>query len=221
MSAVVPTRYLIPLRFRIHCWEGCETELKYLDQIGPNRGIAVDVGANLGLYAYHMARWYDEVFAFEANDDLTELLRAYGADTIHVISKGLSSHSGPATLHIPVVRGRAATGWATLNPDTYPNVDTFIRKSVTVCCLDDYELDNVGLIKIDVEGHEYEVIRGARKTIDRSRPHVIVEIKPQHAKAIWRFFDERNYVMTRAEDLIGIPSKRNNCIFVPHESIRR
>jgi len=215
LSAIAPAPYLIPLRFRIHMWEDCETELRYLNQIGPNQGVAVDVGANFGLFAYHMSQWYDEVYAFEVNSKLTKPLEAYGASNIHVVEKGLSSETRQAVLHIPVARGETLTGWATLDPETYPNVQTFIQKKVEVCCLDDYELENVGLIKIDVEGHEFEVLKGAEATIAGSRPHVIVEIKPQHVNAIWRFFAERDYDMTRAENLIGVSSKKNNYIFVP------
>lgn len=215
VSFAVPSRYQIPLRFRLHMWEDCETELQYLDQIGPNEGTAVDIGANVGLFAYHMAQWYDEVYAFEVNEALTKLLEAFDADNIHVINKGCSSRTGQATLHIPSVRDEALTGWATLDPETYPSVQTYIQKDVKVCRLDDYELQEVGLIKIDVEGHELDVIKGAEATITRSRPHVIAEIKPQHVNAIWRFFAERNYDMTRAEHLIGVPSKSSNYIFVP------
>jgi FkbM family methyltransferase len=214
-SAIAPASQLIPLRFNIHMWEDCEAELRYLDQIGPNQGIAVDAGANLGLFAYHMSKWYNEVYAFEVNDECTTSLEAYGADNIHVINKGLSSESGKAVLHIPIAEGEPLTGWATLDPETYPNVQNFTQKNVKVCRLDDYELSNVGLIKIDVEGHEYEVLKGAEETISQSRPHVIAEIKPQHVNTIWRFFAERSYDMTRSKNLIGVSSKRNNYIFVP------
>jgi hypothetical protein len=43
-------------------------------------------------------------------------------------------------------------------------------------CLDSFNFDTVDLIKIDVEGHEYQVVKGALKTIQRCRPAVVVEI---------------------------------------------
>ena len=215
VSALAPDRYLIPLRFRIHMWENCETELRYLDLIGPNQGIAIDAGANLGLYAYHMSLLYDEVYAFEVNDDLTGMLEAYQADNVRVINKGLSSETGKARLHIPVSQGKPLTGWATLDPEIYPNVRHFKRKEVEICRLDDYELQQVGLIKIDVEGHEFEVLKGVEETITRCRPHIIAEVKPQYVNVIWRFFAERDYNMTQSQQLIGKPSKKNNYIFLP------
>jgi len=46
---------------------------------------------------------------------------------------------------------------------------------VPVKRLDDLHLDDVGLVKIDVEGHELAVLRGAADTLTRNRPAVLVE----------------------------------------------
>ena len=46
--------------------------------------------------------------------------------------------------------------------------------------LDDQHLDNVGLIKIDVEGHELAVLHGAADTLTRNRPAVVVEAEERH-----------------------------------------
>ena len=196
-------------------WEDCETELRHLEKIGPNKGVAIDIGANLGLFAYKMSRWYDEVYAFEINDDLTQLLEAYRAENIHVINKGVSSKTGHAVLHIPVVQGEALTGWATLNPNIYPNVERFDQKEVEICRLDDYNFGEVGLIKIDVEGHELEVIEGAIETILKSKPFIIAEIKTKKVGKIRNLLKDNGYTITNSGDVVGVPSKKNNYIFKP------
>src|SRR5205823_431391 len=48
---------------------------------------------------------------------------------------------------------------------------------VPVKKLDDYRFDQVGFIKIDVEGHEQAVIEGAFETIARSKPVILVEVE--------------------------------------------
>ena len=48
--------------------------------------------------------------------------------------------------------------------------------------LDDYEFSNVGFIKIDVEGHEHEVLEGATITIKRNMPNLLVEMEEKHNK---------------------------------------
>jgi hypothetical protein len=46
--------------------------------------------------------------------------------------------------------------------------------------LDYYGLEDVGFLKIDVEGHELAVLRGATETISRSYPSILVEAEDRH-----------------------------------------
>lgn len=62
------------------------------------------------------------------------------------------------------------------DPDGSPQTSLRIPKMR----LDDYELGEVGFIKIDVEGHELAVLRGAQKTIRASMPNLLVEIEERH-----------------------------------------
>ncbi|HUZ11388.1 MAG TPA: FkbM family methyltransferase [Caulobacteraceae bacterium] len=62
--------------------------------------------------------------------------------------------------------------------------------SVPVARLDDFQLPPIGFIKIDVEGHEEAVLQGARETIGRNRPALMIEIEERHNRgAIERVFD--------------------------------
>jgi hypothetical protein len=46
--------------------------------------------------------------------------------------------------------------------------------------LDSYALEDVGFVKIDVEGHELAALRGAEQTLRRCRPLVLVEVEDRH-----------------------------------------
>jgi FkbM family methyltransferase len=212
----LPKRWHLPLRYALDLRGACEPELRYLSALGPNEGTAVDIGANAGIYSYALARLYDTVYAFEPNPYLLDMLRAYASDDIHVSACGLSDTSGKAVLHIPQVRGQDLTGWATLDPAVYPTVDHFRTLPVTVKTLDSQGLQNVCFIKMDVEGHELQVLEGARETIGRCRPHVLVEIKPQHLVRAHAFFDTFGYDITRLDQINGRNPSGNNFIFVPH-----
>lgn len=64
--------------------------------------------------------------------------------------------------------------------------------------LDDFELTNVGFIKIDVEGHELAVLRGASKTIEREQPNLMVEVEGNDDRddlidAVIDYFRQRSY----------------------------
>jgi hypothetical protein len=62
--------------------------------------------------------------------------------------------------------------------------------------LDEYELD-VGFIKIDVEGHELAVLDGAKGTIEKSRPNMLVECNDEHnpgaVRKLARWLDDAEY----------------------------
>ena len=68
---------------------------------------------------------------------------------------------------------------------------------VDMKCLDDYKFDNVGFIKIDVEGHEEAVLNGAKNTIIHNEPSFIIEIeerhKPNSISTVSKFFKEHAY----------------------------
>ena len=75
--------------------------------------------------------------------------------------------------------------------------------------LDSYNFQEVDIIKIDVEGFEYDVMLGAKNTIDRCRPVVQVEMvygQPHRfgytVHDILKYFEDRDYVMTLADGTI-------------------
>uniref|UniRef100_UPI001916C781 FkbM family methyltransferase n=1 Tax=Mycobacterium paraintracellulare TaxID=1138383 RepID=UPI001916C781 len=72
-----------------------------------------------------------------------------------------------------IVPGRSTID--TDNELTDVNGDDIRRIDVPVKRLDDLHLDDIGLIKIDVEGHELAVLRGATQTLTRNRPAIVVE----------------------------------------------
>jgi FkbM family methyltransferase len=59
------------------------------------------------------------------------------------------------------------------------------KEKVTIKRLDDLDLDNISLIKIDVEGYELEVFEGGQETIQRNRPVILIEI--------WKKYNEKYF----------------------------
>ena len=211
----LPLRWHLPVRHMISVASEAERELVHLKELGPNTGVAVDVGANIGVYSYALSRLYDHVYAFEINPELLTMLIGYRSTHIDVIPKGLSSQSGNAVLHIPQVRDQDLTGWATLSPDVYPTVKEFRRIPVEAVTLDSYGLEHVRFIKMDIEGHEPAALEGAEETIRRCRPHVLIEIKPQHLLQIHAFFDQLGYEIKRLNQIVDAEPSGNNFLFIP------
>jgi FkbM family methyltransferase len=162
-----------------------------------------------------MARLFSKVYAFEINEGIATDLAAYQSEKIEIIHCGLSSQEGDLTLHIPVLKGLALHGWASLQPGNCPDTQDHVTKAVHVRALDSFSIRDVSLIKIDVEGHEVEVLRGAVETISASRPVVLVEIKDQNVQQVSSFFKDLNYQETSLEQLCGVKGAGENRIYRP------
>jgi FkbM family methyltransferase len=139
---------------------------------------------------------------------------------IQVINAGLSSISGNKVLHVPVSNnGFLMSGWGTLDPANLPPEVGEIRQiEVQVKPLDEFTLSDVTFIKIDVEGHDVEVLTGASETIKRWRPYVLVEVGTRNLQTVDRYFDAIAYRKVNFAELIGVPGSDQNRIYIPAES---
>jgi FkbM family methyltransferase len=145
----------------------------------PDR-IAIDVGANMGIYAFAMAKYARQVIAFEPNTDLWPFLRRFLGSNVRLEDAALSDTPGQAEFR--VVAGN--TGVATIEANNPLSMigrpETISVRSVATRTLDSFGLTDVSFIKIDVEGHEEAVLAGGRETIAACRPAVLVEAEDRH-----------------------------------------
>jgi FkbM family methyltransferase len=146
---------------------------------------AVDVGAHIGFFTMHMAAAVGpagRVHAFEpfdANADLLERSIAENGFGDRVVFRRAAAGlaSGTATLTFP--RETLNSGGAyLLRAGTAPLTGN-LTSQVEVVALDDAGLRRpVRLIKMDVEGAEPQVVRGARRLLREDRPIIVSEIHP-------------------------------------------
>jgi FkbM family methyltransferase len=161
---------------RINRAKASEYELEILKKLTSREKISVDVGANIGLYTMTLIPLSAKVIAFEPIPALyTELLRNYHNATIHQVA--LSNSDGTGVLAIPR-QGHALA--AIDGKGSVESDDECERVIVTKKRLDFYNLQPVGFLKIDVEGHEELVIEGAIQTIERDKPNLLVELEERH-----------------------------------------
>jgi FkbM family methyltransferase len=136
----------------------------------------VDVGAHIGFYAVGLAPRFDRVLAFEPSRFQHQWLRRNvqlnGYDHIDIAQAALGDERGNATLHVLSYEG----GLNSLAPDVASQYQPIDAYTVPVEVLDDHGLTDVDLMKIDVEGYELPVLRGAAKTIAASRPLILIEV---------------------------------------------
>lgn len=217
----LPRRNRLPFIYWLYHFAGfVEPELRHLEALCPARDAAIDVGANIGLFSYRLARIFRKVYAFEINDELLVDLAAYNPGNIEIVSTGLSSTDSETTLYIPVCRNLPLSGWGSLSRDNCPQAETHLTKPVRVRPLDSYSLHGVSFIKIDVEGHEVDVLRGAADTISKNQPIVLVEVKEQNRDRVSSFFRDLSYTETSLERICGTAGSAENHIFLPRQATR-
>jgi FkbM family methyltransferase len=227
LSKAVPRRLDLPLAY----WNqrrlgGIEREILYARRWARPGGVAVDIGANSGLYTYELARWFDRVEALEPNVQVSQRIRDWGRTNVNLRSVGASSSAHRAILHVPVSeRGVEYAGWGSLYPDSLESPASVRSASIELVSLDSLQLQNVAFIKIDVEGHEQDVLEGAQETIRRCRPVVLVEVKPQSRVFVLPYFRKlhHNLYFLQGSALELLPNglsndnwPRENVFAVPH-----
>ena len=175
--ALFPSQLYMWRLIRKHLRKG-EAELKLLPQLVAREKIAIDIGANKGVYTHMLSRICHRVEAFEPNPKIYHILQRSLPANVTAHQVALSDRTGTAQLIVPMYRGGFSNQTASLNPRKRNEGARSV--SVPQCKLDSYGFSNVGFIKIDVEGFERAVLAGARETIVRERPVMLVEIEEQH-----------------------------------------
>ena len=170
------------LGMRKHFWHEYlhtgEWELRELNKYVRRDGVALDVGASTGVYAYHLSRMARYVYAFEPIPEDAERIRRLRVRNIVVENVALSSREGQAKLRIPLVSTKGENkGMASLEPRVVADERLSRTIDVPLRRLDNYEFKNICFIKIDVEGHEEDVLDGGRETIASDRPCLLIEIE--------------------------------------------
>jgi FkbM family methyltransferase len=158
-------------------------------------GTIVDAGAHDGRLTLPLARLPgSQVVAFEPLPPTFARLRqavsvAWGGEVpshVTLRQEALAECSGTTTISAPRISGVLQDEWASISKDyaalreADPRIEAVESWSVPMLSLDDACLAEVAAIKIDVEGAELEVLRGAWMTLRRWRPSLSIEIEERH-----------------------------------------
>jgi FkbM family methyltransferase len=183
MSAKTLARRFLPLPafsrlvyFR-DCWMTGEWELRELHRIVPKQGLAIDVGANVGVYSYRLKRLGHRVVSFEPDPAYQERLKSLLGPDARIEAVALSSAGGSGVMRVPNLGEAYGGGRASLSDEVVPDDMVSTSYDATLRTLDSYDFDDVAFLKIDVEGHEEDVLAGAAKTLERSTPTILIEIE--------------------------------------------
>lgn len=148
--------------------------LKNMDQ-----QVALDIGANIGNHSIFFASLFGQVHSFEPNPRTFELLKFNAAQ------------AGNVTPHRLGLSDADVIGTLRVNPTNIGGTSVELadavgapadRETISLTTLDTFAathtLGHIGLIKIDTEGFEARVLRGASSVIDANRPVIMFELSP-------------------------------------------
>lgn len=174
--------------------------LKFL--VKPN-SIFFDIGANKGEYAYYAEKLMDakNIYLFEPEKKLNKQLKGI-FKSCHVFDIALSDTKGTHQFKIPVINGVIDNCLSSLEVNNKEDNETeAIIYEVKTDTLDNFTKEkNVfpDLIKIDVEGHELSVLKGAENYIANHHPTLIIEIEQRHHNnieidSVFEIFKNKGY----------------------------
>ncbi len=156
--------------------DGGEPELAMLGSLVGRGGVAVDIGANEGVYAYALSELGAVVHAFEANPEFAAFAADMLGNRAEVYQLALSNETGEASFFVPLAADGSELHLAGNLKNSHSQFDRQTVIKVGVRTLDAFDLRGVQFIKVDVEGSELEVLEGARETIARDHPGLLLEL---------------------------------------------
>ena len=175
--------FIVPdwLRIRERAWREKrkgEKEIKIIPNLLVNCNRAIDIGANVGVWSYWLSKYAKQVESFEPNPKIFNVLKNIKIKNVNSYNIALSNKSGSVDLLVPKGSKGFSNQGASLSSIKVQGEHK--RISIEAKCLDEYNFLDVDFIKIDVEGHEHEVIEGAQETIKKFKPTMVIEMEEKH-----------------------------------------
>jgi FkbM family methyltransferase len=152
--------------------------IKWLESLNSKeifQGFVLDIGANIGNHSLFFSDYFTGIFSYEPNPLIYKLLlfNANLVNNVKCFNIGISSSESNSFLKF----NKTNVGGGRIEQIINNNSNEF-QHTVNLNTIDNLiEIENISikLIKIDVEGHEFEALMGAEKTIKNNKPIIIFE----------------------------------------------
>jgi len=170
--------------------------------------IAIDIGAYIGTHSLPMSKLCKKVYSFEANSDIY-LYHIKNIALNHIVNivphcVALSDSKSEVSFYkrddgTSRISNRHQRGQpVTLQSDL---LSSFINPK-----------EKIKLIKIDVEGHEFNVLKGAKELIDKNKPYILIEVFQNKLDQLTKWAKDNDYEITslRGEDYLLSPNNNHS-----------
>jgi FkbM family methyltransferase len=175
----------------------------------------IDIGANVGTYAAELQKNSRKVICIEPLKENINYLKYLMKKNVKIYNCALSNKNKSEYIYIPKINFNFDYALATLNYKNIINFKELKRVKVKLKKFDQlffntYTSKNIDFIKIDVEGHELEVLKGMNIFLKKNNPMFLIEIEKRHNinfEQVFTFFKKRNYksyILIENQNLINI-----------------
>ena len=184
-----------------------------------DQGWFFDIGANVGLYTWEVREACPtrNILAFEPDPENIKLLEKTlgeaNLQNLEICQSALSNQTGDASFFQDTLT--SATGCVGGNDK--PRIEQYLNSSSNEIRVKTETIDSIvkddktpSLIKIDVEGHEVEVLQGGRNTLNEAKPLLIIESFPPKLHTVLSFLHEIGYRSMDADRHTSINPKTTN-----------
>jgi FkbM family methyltransferase len=160
-----------------------------------NFGTVIDIGAHVGISVLHWTQHFQHCVAYEPMPDHFDCLTE---NTMHLsqVTRFNYAISNQQQLLKAAYRTTKNSGSFQLLDDRYQQPSKKLPRQlydIESHKLDEFDFDSVGLIKIDVEGWELEVLKGAVETIKKHQPVMLIEFTGGNSKKSLHYYDVDEY----------------------------
>ena len=168
-------------------WNKKEGDFIFFRDMIPDDGMILDIGANIGAMAVHLARTHKKaaICAFEPIpyniNTLKKIVRRYKINNISVVESALGDKTGTIEMVMPVHKSAKLQGLSHVLHQSITENNEGERFFTSLTSLDNFLHDTnpdnpVTAIKIDVENFEYFVLKGATETLKKYKPVIYCEL---------------------------------------------
>ncbi|MDQ6600386.1 FkbM family methyltransferase [Bacillus salipaludis] len=159
----------------------------FIDYI-PNQGVIYDIGANIGNHTLFFSKYMkpNRIFSFEPSKELFEVLtnniRINKIDNVQLYNSAVGEKEEKGILNFNTTNSGAS------------NIEVKQDGNIQIIKIDNLEIESPDFIKIDVEGFEYNVLKGMNKTLQKNRPVIWIEIQDENYYNVDSFLNEHGYI---------------------------
>lgn len=187
-----------------------------IDTAGGRKPVMFDVGANIGDFSCHLAKFYPSarIYSFEPNKFTFEKLTANSKQFNNIIRSNAGLGSEKSTLTIYTYDNELASGHASVFKEVFTDLHgagKLLEQQVPIERLTDFcqehGVDKIDFLKVDTEGFELEVLKGALEMIEEGKINAI-QFEFNEMNIVSRVFLKDFYDLLKGYDFFRVDTDK-------------